>query len=194
MALTLTAVLIAAPNVGRWLRFILDMPPGAPAKDDVYGVLWAITIGLILGLVAIVGYLLGWFVNALIYRIFFGWPWRRVSSVILQSEVPSEWLAKDTSTVRKSDWAEVRLKGRGHFILTTGILRWGLWMYVIMSVVPALGSAYLGGRTPSAFTLLWQAALWACGGALFGVLLWYFSERHFRRNAEQRRRQFETSG
>jgi hypothetical protein len=38
----------------------------------------------------------------------------------------------------------------------------------------------LSGRRPGdSHALLWQAALWAAAGALFGMLMWFFNEKSY---------------
>lgn len=78
---------------------------------------------------------------------------------------------------RNANWAATRLKGKAHFVWYRGVLGWGAPMYAIMAVVPAL--THRVAATP--FYFVWQAGLWGAAGALFGVVMWNFSERQFRK-------------
>lgn len=60
-------------------------------------------------------------------------------------------------------------------MLVTGVLCWGLPMFVVMTFF-VRDTANLDG-----FTVLLRAALWLSGGLLFGALTWALSERRYRR-------------
>jgi hypothetical protein len=162
---------------------VLGISENVPVKDQPNA-----TMGLILFLVAMVifmisGYLLGWVLNAIALRHLFKWPQEKVRRVLLYSEVPQEWL-KETNTAPgsasnnaapNSSWAITRQKGRWNFIFQRGVLAWGLPMYLLMAVLPTIN----GRVEPTAFNFLWQACLWGAAGALFGLVIWHFSEKSF---------------
>lgn len=140
---------------------------------------------LLTGMVALMvgGYLLGWLLDALICRVIFRWPTEKVNRVFLESDVPVEWL-KDPqkATYEKQaarNWGELRKKGAWHFVLTRGVVTWGIPMYTIMGVMPGVRA------DKPAIYFLWQGLLWAAAGALFGWGVWYFTERSYLKNARK---------
>ena len=85
-------------------------------------------------------------------------------------------------------WAVARAKGRSRFILEKGLLTWGGTMFVIMACAPVFfGVPYR--TTPSAWYWVWQPALWASGGLVWGIAVWYTMEwqykKHEARTAQQ---------
>ena len=72
-------------------------------------------------------------------------------------------------------WAATRARGRWHYALTSGVIGWGVPMFFVMTFVvskpPHLTTGLLTGL----------AALWTTAGLAFGVTVWFFSERRFRR-------------
>ena len=165
------------------LSSILGIPEDAPVKDQANGMLWLVLFLFAMVILTTTGYLLGWVLNAIVLRVFFKWPQQKISRVLLYSEVPPSWL-KDTITTTgaassgetPSAWAVTRQMGKRSFILKRGVLSWGAPMYLIMEVVlPAIN----GRAEGTAFYFLWQGCLWGAAGALYGFMIWYFSERSF---------------
>lgn len=165
------------------LASILGIPDNVPVKDQPNGVLWLILFLVAAIILMIAGYLIGWVLNAIVLRIFFKWPQEKISRVLLYSEVPPSWL-KETNTVAGSasssatpnvTWAVTRQKGKRRFVFYRGVLAWGLPMYLLMAVMPAIN----GSVEPTTFYFLWQACLWGAAGALFGAVIWHFSEKSF---------------
>lgn len=163
------------------LSSILGIPDNAPVSNQPNGLLWLILVLIAMVILMISGYLIGWVLNAIGLRVFFRWSEEKVNRVLLHSEVPLSWLkATNTATravsstkVKNTTWAVTRQKGKWHFILQRGVLAWGLPMYLFVAVLPAITGRI--ESTPIYF--LWQACLWGSGGALFGLVIWYFSER-----------------
>ena len=165
------------------LSTVLGIPENAPVKDDPNGILWLVLFLVAMVILMILGYLLGWVLNAIALRHLFKWPQEKVRRVLLYSEVPQKWL-KEPDTAHGSagnnaapnaNWAITRQKGKWRFIFQRGVLAWGLPMYLFMAVLPTIN-----GRTePTAFNFLWQACLWGFAGALFGLVIWHFSEKSF---------------
>jgi hypothetical protein len=75
-------------------------------------------------------------------------------------------------------WEVTRLKGKWRFILLTGVLSWGLPMFVVMTFVV---NQQPSGSSPSLSMILMSATIWALGGALFGWAMWKVSERKYHR-------------
>lgn len=79
-------------------------------------------------------------------------------------------------------WEEQRAKGKPRFVVVTGILSYGLPMFVITTfAVPFLRSTPL----PSLFAILFSAFMWTLGGVIFGFMLWWVNERNYRLNVGQ---------
>lgn len=125
-------------------------------------------------------YLLGWLLNAIISLTVLGWDKNKVKNVYLRSQVPDSWLKGEQNLesamiTKMESWRGKREAGTFFYVLRTGVLSWGLIMYLAMAVLPAV-------RSPEPLevtSLLWQAGVWAMGGALFGYLSWYFSEKQY---------------
>ena len=80
-------------------------------------------------------------------------------------------------------WETTRKKGKAKFILTNGVLSWGLPMFFVMTFVvnrPAHGA------TPPSMVMI-SAVIWALGGALFGTVIWTMSEKKYLKFLEARK-------
>jgi hypothetical protein len=80
----------------------------------------------------------------------------------------------------RESWEATRARGRNHFLLVTGLLSYGLPMFLFMTFL--VHRDKLGALFISVSLLLWLA-----GGAAFGILVWLFKERQYRRHLERRR-------
>lgn len=124
------------------------------------------------------GYLFGWLVNALISIIVFKWSKQQVKDVYLHSRVPEAWLkgglslAEATSNKMES-WQQERKQGVTKFIFKIGIMRWGLFMFFVMSLIPALRS----DQPIELMSLLPDAGIWTVAGVVFGYAMWFMLER-----------------
>lgn len=130
----------------------------------------------------LLGYAVGWLLNAVLARAVFGWPAEKVRAVYLHSQVPAHWL-KDERTLSSADaqsiakWEAQRQKGALRFIVVQGVLAWGSPMFIAMYVVPSLMKGH-------GFTLqntLPQIGIWVCAGAAFGGIVWLMSEATYRK-------------
>ncbi len=79
-------------------------------------------------------------------------------------------------------WAAIRAKGCARFVLINGVLAYGLPMFVLMTVCPALFNFPFAAR-PSDTYWIWQPVGWAIAGAIFGSAMWWVSERAYRQYA-----------
>ena len=162
--------MIALIPFALWLNAYLGIPEDAPVRDHPNGTYWiVIFLGGML-LVMLLGYLLGWVINAAIARFFLGWTSAKTRAVFLDSEVPREWLKTGVTTESiAADEREVRKTGQWFFILTRGVFGWGAAMYCLMAVLPV----FKGDRSGSMAYFLTQGAIWAVAGAVFGLFMWH---------------------
>ena len=169
-----------------WLSEYLEIPEGVPVKDQPNGILWIVLFLSSTVVLLILGYLIGWVLNAIIARTVLGWDPEKTRRVFLYSEVPNEWLkegviSNGTKKERKKasivneKWAEIRKMGKWNFILTRGVYRWGSSMYFFMVIVPAL----LHGSHREKHSFFLGAVLMGAGGAIFGAIFWHFSEKQY---------------
>ena len=171
-----------------WLEATLGIPPNSPIKDHPNGTLWVTAFLGVMVVLMLLGYALGWAVNAAIARYVLGWPSEKVRAVYLRSDVPSHWLktgaagAPDVSAQSLSKWEEQRKVGAARFVLIRGVLAWGGPMLLAMYIVPTL----VKGQSFTTGSMLFNLGLWAVAGALFGAFIWFSSESNYRKLKERR--------
>ena len=166
-----------------WLEAVLHIPANAPVKSAPNGGIAIATLIAVMLLFMLVGYTLGWVLNALIARLLLGWSIDEIRAVYLRSEIPAHW-RKDQGSARldgtarpRTDWAEVRKMGMARYVAIRGILTWGGAMFFAMYVVPTLAR----GRTLATGQTLSIMAIYALGGAAFGAAIWFLSESNHRK-------------
>lgn len=71
-------------------------------------------------------------------------------------------------------WKDIRQKGMLRYVLVSGVLSYGLAMFIAMTFVMQRDKLDAGFIVVSAIA-------WTIGGALFGVLTWFLQERQFRK-------------
>jgi hypothetical protein len=74
-------------------------------------------------------------------------------------------------------WEVTRQQGKAKYILLTGVLSWGLPMFVVMTFVVNRRR----DETLSTGMIVFSAIMWAVGGALFGWSMWSISEKRYRK-------------
>ena len=78
-----------------------------------------------------------------------------------------------TKTQKREAWIAIRERGLLRFVLLNGILKWGLSVAVLWSLVVLLVGDGIGVGIGAAFVIF--PAL----GALFGALLWMILDRKY---------------
>ena len=76
-------------------------------------------------------------------------------------------------------WETILAKGKTRYILVSGVLSYGLPMFIVMTFLlhrDDLSPGFIG----------MSAILWALGGALFGVIMWHVLERQYRKATQGR--------
>ena len=71
-------------------------------------------------------------------------------------------------------WKRMRQLGKARYILQTGVLRWGMTMFIVMTFVINIRPESLKGVAVA-------LTIWAFGGLLFGWLTWEVGERRYHR-------------
>ena len=166
-----------------WLESALGLPPNTPVRGHPNGTTWIVLFLVVMVTLMLLGYAVGWLVNAFLARYVFAWSSEKVSAVFLRSEVPSHWLkdsgsgTQDASAQSLEKWERQRKVGVTRFILTRGVLAWGVPMLLAMYVAPTVSK----GESFTLSGVLFSLALWAIAGAAFGALTWYFSESNYRK-------------
>ncbi len=73
-------------------------------------------------------------------------------------------------------WARTRMQGMRRFVLFSGVLAYGVPMFVIMTFL--IPHPKLSG--------VQSALLWLLTGAVYGTLMWTVQEYRYRKASEQR--------
>ena len=71
-------------------------------------------------------------------------------------------------------WKATREKGMLRYVLVTGVLSYGLSMFIAMTF-------FVHRDDLSAKFIAISAVLWTLGGAVFGAAMWFVFERQFRK-------------
>jgi hypothetical protein len=172
-----------------WLESALGIPHNSSIRASANGTLWIGLFLIAMVVLMITGYVVGWFVNAMISRWVLGWPAQKVIAVFLRSEIPEDWLRSRPANssghaavvASNSKWEQQRAGGPVRFILNRGVLSWGTAMFVAMYLYPTLAHA----RSIQATSLLLNVLIWAVGGALFGGLFWVLGEWSYKKSTRQ---------
>jgi len=167
----------------------LDSPDGAaynPAANGSPYLLPWIILGLTLMLSAmLMGHTIGWLLNMLISRLILGWPWARIRSVYLESQLPAEWYKEGISSQGQADavatqeWESVRSRGFVCYVLRRGVLAWGAPMFLVIYVLPTSTK----GAAVTLAGLLASAGIWVVAGIWFGACMWWWNERQNRKRS-----------
>lgn len=72
-------------------------------------------------------------------------------------------------------WAKARAQGMLRYVLVSGVLMWGLPMFVVMTFVVSHPT----------LPLLVSGLIWGVGGVCFGVAMWLTQEYRYRKALQQ---------
>jgi len=78
-------------------------------------------------------------------------------------------------------WESTRTKGKLNFVLFTGLLSWGLPMFIFIAF---MNKPFADGFTSKSAIV--HCIVWPLAGVLFGVLSWYMSERKYKKELSNR--------
>lgn len=81
-------------------------------------------------------------------------------------------------------WRQLEQRGFVLFVLDIGLLRWGLPMCVVFTVLPLLFSLPMPARLTPEFVLR-NAAIWGSAGLLYGAAMWFATKVATRRQARR---------
>lgn len=90
--------------------------------------------------------------------------------------------ATKMSPKQLAKWQTVRAKGKQHFVIYHGVLGWGLWMFIVMTLFAHLQQVnyVMSALTSLSISIvLINLVLWAFGGWLFGLWVWHASEKAY---------------
>jgi len=73
-----------------------------------------------------------------------------------------------------AQWQKTRAPGMKRFVLVTGVLSWGVPMFVAMTF-------FVRQAELSPKMLAVSALIWLMGGTLFGLAMWLLAERQYRK-------------
>lgn len=73
-----------------------------------------------------------------------------------------------------AQWQKTRARGMRRFVLVAGVLSWGVPMFFVMTFI--IGKP---GIRPAMIAI--SALIWLLGGALFGISMWFVTERQYRK-------------
>ncbi len=82
-------------------------------------------------------------------------------------------------------WELIRKRGKRHFVLYRGILGWGLWMFIVMTIFGHLNQvdfqlSFL--ETISIPMVITNLIVWTIAGYVFGQWTWSASEKTYLKN------------
>ena len=75
------------------------------------------------------------------------------------------------------NWEQLRQKGKGRFVLITGVLSYGVPMFVIMTFFVNRKSEVM----PEPLRLAISLVIWLLGGAAFGWIMWKLNEGRYQK-------------
>ena len=171
--------------IATWLETVAGIPHDSAIKNHPNGAIWITAFLVVMTALMVLGYALGWVLNAAIARYVLGWEREQVTAVFGRSEVPKHWLKpsaigspeSDATSVSLGKWEEQRRVGAFRYILKRGVGAWGGPMFLGMYVVPTLYKSR--GFTFSGMLL--NTVLWVLAGAVFGLIIWLGSEAYYRK-------------
>jgi len=171
--------------LGQWLADALGIPLNTAAARHPNDLLWFTAFVAVLVLLPATGCLLGWVANALVSRYILGWSSTQITAVYMRSEVPQDWFkpSHDRMSERRAilaatqKWEEYRTIGAARFVLTKGVLTYGIIMFIVAYVVPTL----FGGVGFDLETVAFQAVLCGVTGGILTGLIWWLSEWDYRK-------------
>jgi hypothetical protein len=86
------ASIVGSVFLNIYLGGLLGFEDGVPVKDQEHGGIWVVYAGVaVMGGLALVGYVIGWTLNALGFMLLLRWPYTKVVAVFSRSEIPREW-------------------------------------------------------------------------------------------------------
>ena len=160
LSLVFTSILWGIPNIGWWtiIPFIFSMSIG----------MW-----------------LGWQLNMVYCYVFLRWPWKKVDDCFRHCKLPDSWLSEqgslDPNRVALGKWEKQRAKGKMRYIFLVGVCGWG----VGMTGGKLLSHAITGNWEAHWSIYLIYLVVNAMTGVVFGLCMWHFQDRQFRKLAKR---------
>ena len=81
---------------------------------------------------------------------------------------------------QRERWERTKAKGKKRFILRTGVLQWGGFMFVAMTLSHIFRKpAFPRHLVDYIFDVVLNLLIWPSAGYLFGLSMWAFYESYF---------------
>lgn len=165
-----------------WVKAEAGLPIHADMHEHPNAALLTPLMSVAVALFVLVGYILGWIINAAALRLA-GWPAHQVRNAILHSEIPGSWFAckkRCADELAKleeefSQWSTLRKAGVRTFVLREGALKIGLSFFAILLIARAFRSDPQLDRMHWASMLGMSIPL----GIAVAALLWFWREHRF---------------
>jgi hypothetical protein len=81
--------------------------------------------------------------------------------------------------MKLEEWEKIRTKGKWHYILTYGVLLWGVSTAILFSL---LTTFVMGEQASFLITLPLSIVLFPLGGIAWGYFMWIFSEKAYKKS------------
>jgi hypothetical protein len=91
----------------------------------------------------------------------------------------------ELSPSQLKSWEKIRVKGKTHFVLYRGVLGWGLYMFVVLTIfnhLQAVDFQLSELKSISLPTVFINFIICILGGFVFGRLTWSLSEKSYKRH------------
>jgi hypothetical protein len=82
-------------------------------------------------------------------------------------------------------WEEIRAKGKNHYIWNYGVLRWGFFMFIAMTIAQSINLSKTDFTLKRVLIIIViNLILFPIGGYFFGLLTWRSCEKKYNKNKQ----------
>lgn len=165
-----------------WLKIKAGMPLMEDLSDHPWGAWVDHLMGILLVLFLIVGYFLGWAVNAVWLFAARKWSLAQIKATFLHSQLPTTWLRRKELSEEQlqalltefKEWEQIRTAGSVSYIFANG-LKASLVFFV------AMACARFFRKDPTLLSSSWVliCLLSATVGFAISTMLWFWREHRF---------------
>ena len=165
-----------------WLKMEAGMPLMADLSDHPWGPWVDHVMGILLVIFLILGYFLGWTVNAFWLVAARKWSLAQIKATLLHSQLPTTWLHRKELTEEQlqtlltefNEWGQTRTSGSITYIFANGLK-------VSFAFLVAMACARLFNKDPTLLSSSWVLIflLSAAVGLAISTMLWFWREHRF---------------